>query len=106
MNRQPQTTSATIELEAGTEAPTGALTDGQGQARRFSGWIELAAAIEDWRTSTARDDSREVIRSAPAPAGEAHDREGRARGRSARRQRAGAAAASATPSRSKLDAGS
>ncbi len=54
MNRRPHTTSATIELEAGTEAPTGALTDGDGQARRFSGWIELAAAIEDWRTGTAR----------------------------------------------------
>jgi hypothetical protein len=51
MNQRPQTTSATIELEAGTQAPTGALTDGQGQARRFSGWIELAAAIEDWRTA-------------------------------------------------------
>ena len=54
MNRPPQTTSATIELETGTEAPTGALTDGHGQARRFDGWIELAAAIEDWRTSTTQ----------------------------------------------------
>ena len=59
MNRRPQTTSATIELDLGTQAPTGVLTDGQGQARRFSGWIELAAAIEDWRTSTARTDSRQ-----------------------------------------------
>ena len=54
MNQRPQTTSATIELDLGPQAPTGVLTDGQGQARRFSGWIELAAAIEDWRTSTAR----------------------------------------------------
>jgi hypothetical protein len=54
MNPPPQTTSATIELQAGTEAPTGALTDSNGQARRFNGWIELAAAIEDWRTSTTR----------------------------------------------------
>ena len=29
MNQRPQTTSATIELDAGSEAPTGALTDGQ-----------------------------------------------------------------------------
>ena len=65
MNQRPQTTSATIELEAGTQAPTGALTDGQGQARRFSGWIELAAAIEDWRTSTARADSRQPPIEAP-----------------------------------------
>ena len=57
MNRPPQTTSATIELETGSEAPTGALTDGQGQARRFDGWIEIAAAIEDWRTSTTRTET-------------------------------------------------
>jgi hypothetical protein len=54
MNQPAKTSSATIELEARAEAPTGSLTDSQGQARRFSGWIELAAAIEDWRTSTAR----------------------------------------------------
>lgn len=65
MNRRPQTTSATIELDRGTRAPTGVLTDGQGQARRFSGWIELAAAIEDWRTSTARTDSRQPPIEAP-----------------------------------------
>jgi hypothetical protein len=54
MNRRPQTTTATIELDLAAEAPDGVLTDGHGRARRFSGWIELAAAIEDWRTSTAR----------------------------------------------------
>ena len=27
--------------------------------QRFDGWIELAAAIEDWRTNTARPDSRQ-----------------------------------------------
>jgi len=65
MNRRPQTTSATIELDLGTQAPTGALTDEHGQARRFSGWIELAAAIEDWRTSTAHTDSRQPPIEAP-----------------------------------------
>jgi hypothetical protein len=65
MNRQPQTTTATLELEAGSEAPTGALTDGHGQARRFNGWIELAAAIEDWRTSTARADTRQPANEQP-----------------------------------------
>ena len=59
MNRGPQTITATIELAPGSQAPTGALTDAQGQARRFSGWIELAAAIEDWRTSTARAGSHQ-----------------------------------------------
>ena len=60
MNQRPQTTSATIELDAAGEAPTGAFTDGHGQTRRFNGWIELAAAIEDWRTSTARADPRQA----------------------------------------------
>jgi hypothetical protein len=53
MNRRPQTTTATIELSLAAKAPDGVLTDGHGQARRFSGWIELAAAIEDWRTAQA-----------------------------------------------------
>jgi hypothetical protein len=70
MNRQPQTTSATIELDLGTEAPTGALTDEQGQARRFSGWIELAAAIEDWRTSITRADSGPSPSQEPEPPAE------------------------------------
>ena len=65
MTRRPQTTSATIELETGTDAPTGALTDGAGHARRFSGWIELAAAIEDWRTSTARAETSPFASEAP-----------------------------------------
>ena len=65
MNRPPQTTSATIELETGTGAPTGALTDGHGQTRRFDGWIGLAAAIEDWRTSTTQADFRQSQVEAP-----------------------------------------
>jgi hypothetical protein len=65
MNSRPQTTTATIELDLDAQAPTGDLTDGRGQARRFSGWIELAAAIEDWRTSTARADSRQAAIKAP-----------------------------------------
>jgi hypothetical protein len=65
MNSRPQTTRATIELDLGSQAPTGALTDGHGQARRFSGWIELAAAIEDWRTSAARADSRQAATEQP-----------------------------------------
>jgi len=59
MNQRPQTTSATIELDLGSQAPTGVLTDAQGAARRFDGWIELAAAIEDWRTSTIQADFRQ-----------------------------------------------
>jgi hypothetical protein len=51
------TATATIELSLGVEAPEGVLTDGHGRVRRFSGWIELAAAIEDWRTSAPGGDS-------------------------------------------------
>jgi hypothetical protein len=40
--------------------PKGVLTDGEGRARRFSGWIELAAAIEDWRTASSRPDPDRV----------------------------------------------
>jgi hypothetical protein len=58
-------TRATLGLDTATEAPTGALTDGHGQARRFSGWIELAAAIEDWRTGTARADTRQAANEQP-----------------------------------------
>jgi hypothetical protein len=53
MNPGP-TATATIELALGVEAPKGVLTDGDGRARRFNGWIELAAAIEDWRTASRR----------------------------------------------------
>lgn len=52
MNRA-LTATATIEVSLGVRAPSGVLIDGEGRARRFSGWIELAAAIEDWRTSAA-----------------------------------------------------
>jgi hypothetical protein len=34
--------------------PRGVLTDGEGRARRFGGWIELSAAIEDWRMASSR----------------------------------------------------
>jgi hypothetical protein len=53
MNRGP-TATATIELNLDAQAPDGVLTDGQGETHRFSGWIELAAAIEDWRIATSR----------------------------------------------------
>jgi hypothetical protein len=38
--------------------PKGVLTDGEGRARRFGGWIELA--IEDWRTASSRPDPDRV----------------------------------------------
>jgi hypothetical protein len=57
---QALTATATIELSLGVQPPKGVLTDGQGRARRFSGWIELAAAIEDWRMASSRPDPDRV----------------------------------------------
>jgi hypothetical protein len=53
MNRGA-TATATIELSLGVNAPEGVLIDGHGRPRGFSGWIELAAAIEDWRLDARR----------------------------------------------------
>jgi hypothetical protein len=43
----------TLELELGaaadSEPPAGALVCAHGRRRAFRGWLELAAAIEDWR---------------------------------------------------------
>jgi hypothetical protein len=53
MNRRP-TATATLDLNLGAHTPEGVLTDRQGRVRRFSGWIELAGAIEDWRIASSR----------------------------------------------------
>jgi hypothetical protein len=44
-----RTAVATLEIELEAEAPAGTLVTGDGQRRMFSGWIEFAAAVEDWR---------------------------------------------------------
>jgi hypothetical protein len=53
MNRGPAAT-ATIELSLAVKAPEGVLIDDRGRAHPFSGWIEFASAIEDWRLAGAR----------------------------------------------------
>jgi hypothetical protein len=52
MNRGPNA-RATIELCPGAGAPEGVLIDRHGRARRFSGWIEFAVAVEDWRMASS-----------------------------------------------------
>jgi molybdenum-dependent DNA-binding transcriptional regulator ModE len=42
---------ATLEMEAGGKAPGGAMVTTHGHRFAFSGWAELAAAIEDWRAT-------------------------------------------------------
>jgi hypothetical protein len=49
MNPRRSTLQATLELFSEGETPTGALITPGGQRREFSGWIEMASAIEDWR---------------------------------------------------------
>jgi hypothetical protein len=50
------TLQATLALVPATEgqAPAGALITADGRRRGFSGWIELASAIEDWRHAHER----------------------------------------------------
>lgn len=47
--------SAVIELRLGGPGLEGVLTDALGTARRFRSWMELAGAIEQWRTAAAAD---------------------------------------------------
>ncbi len=65
MNRRPHSATATLEVTVAASPPSGVLTDSRGQARRFHGWIELAVAIEDWRTSTARAERSPSASEAP-----------------------------------------
>jgi hypothetical protein len=52
-----RTAEAKLELELALEAdaPGGALLTTDGRRRAFTGWIELAAAIEDWRQAEDSD---------------------------------------------------
>jgi hypothetical protein len=58
MDHMRPATQATIELQTDIEgdAPGGALVTSDGQRRPFSGWIELASAIEDWRQAQQHED--------------------------------------------------
>jgi hypothetical protein len=44
---------ATLEMELTGKAPAGTLTSADGVSRQFTGWSELATAIEEWRTLAA-----------------------------------------------------
>ncbi|MEX2553664.1 MAG: hypothetical protein WD627_11770 [Actinomycetota bacterium] len=46
---------ATLELETAGRSPSGALIAADGRRRVFSGWAELGAALEDWRTEGLAD---------------------------------------------------
>jgi hypothetical protein len=55
ISESQRTAKATLEVEVRNTVPKGALIAGRGLRRTFSGWIELASAIEDWRRSEAGD---------------------------------------------------
>jgi N-methylhydantoinase B/oxoprolinase/acetone carboxylase alpha subunit len=40
----------TLEMDCETRAPSGTLTSPDGRAYTFSGWTELAVAIDEWRS--------------------------------------------------------
>ena len=60
-----RTAQATLELQfehqIEVDLPTGALLTPDGERRPFSGWIELASAIEDWRHSTMPTGTRSTM---------------------------------------------
>jgi hypothetical protein len=55
----PLSARAMLEMKLGAGPPSGALTPADGIRRRFSGWTELAGAIEEWRSQAATTDSPE-----------------------------------------------
>jgi hypothetical protein len=55
MGQRTRTAEATLEVDIEAKAPVGALVTGDGRRRTFSGWIELAATIEDWRHDEEND---------------------------------------------------
>jgi hypothetical protein len=52
MDRIP-TARATLDIETHGAAPAGTVTSAGGVARRFTGWTEFAAVIQDWRAAEA-----------------------------------------------------
>jgi len=61
---------ATLEIDPSAPAPRGTLTSAEGWRLSFSGWSELAVAVEDFRTGSAHD------RLATGRAGSASSRKG------------------------------
>jgi hypothetical protein len=49
MGQPARKATASLELQVEPQAPAGTLTADDGFRRAFTGWIELATAIEDWR---------------------------------------------------------
>lgn len=50
MDREVARRKATLEIDARADPIVGTITGDDGLERPFSGWMELAGAIEAWRT--------------------------------------------------------
>jgi hypothetical protein len=50
MNRTVGRLEARLELDPWADTVIGTLTGDDGRERPFSGWMELASAVEAWRT--------------------------------------------------------
>lgn len=59
----------TLEMDVEGRAPAGVLTDGDGRRLEFSGWTELAVAIEEWRSEARNRSARGVGVETLAPQG-------------------------------------
>jgi hypothetical protein len=46
--------TAALELHVAEGAPRGVLSSADGQRIRFTGWTELASAIENWREEASQ----------------------------------------------------
>jgi hypothetical protein len=55
VSESERTATAKLEVDLHGATPEGALIAADGLRRTFSGWIELASAIEDWRRMEAED---------------------------------------------------
>jgi hypothetical protein len=45
--------AATLRVDLSLEELTGVLVASEGRPVKFSGWMELASALEDWRRAAA-----------------------------------------------------
>lgn len=55
MTKQARHATATLKIDTCAGAPTGTLSSESGSPLEFSGWAELAAAIEEWRAQIRVD---------------------------------------------------
>ncbi len=67
MGENSQTVTAELEMTLDRAAPEGVLTSADGHSFRFSGWTELAASIEQWRSHAANAQPRDGRHDAATP---------------------------------------